>query len=130
MIKVQAVNDAVLEGPESIVLSLSTPTGASLGTPTTTRVTLLDNERPDLVVTSLTGPLQAATGLPMTIVATVQNLTGGMAPATSLGVFLSPSSNTPGAGVRIGARADSLAGRRGELHRHRAGDRAARPRDG
>ena len=101
-IKVQAVNDAVLEGPESILLSLSTPTGASLGTPATTLVTLLDNERPDLVVTSLTGPLQAATGLPMTIVATVQNLTGGMAPATSLGVFLSPSSNTPGAGVRIG----------------------------
>ena len=53
-------------------------------------------------MTSLTGPLQAATGLPMTIVATVQNLTGGIAPATSLGVFLSPSSNTPGAGVRIG----------------------------
>ena len=38
----------------------------------------------------------------MTIVATIQNLTGGLAPATSLGVFLSPSSNTPGAGVRIG----------------------------
>jgi len=45
----------------------------------TVLVTLLDNERPDLVVTSLTGPLQAATGLPMTIVATVQNLTGGIA---------------------------------------------------
>ena len=102
VIKVQAVNDAELEGPESIVLSLSNPAGATLGTPTTTRITLLDNERPDLVVTSLTGPLQAATGLPMTIAATVQNLTGGMAPATTLGVFLSSSSNTPGAGVRIG----------------------------
>jgi subtilisin family serine protease len=102
VIKMQAVNDAELEGPESIVLSLSNPAGATLGTPTTTRITLLDNERPDLVVTSLTGPLQAATGLPMTIVATVQNKTGGMAPATTLGVFLSPSSNTPGAGVRIG----------------------------
>jgi len=111
-IKVQAVNDTVLEGPESIVLVLSNPTGgASLGTPTTTQITLLDNERPDLVVTSVSGPAQAATGLPMTIVATVQNVTGGMAPATSLGVFLSSSSNTPGAGVRIGLVAiPSLAG--------------------
>ena len=102
-IKVQAINDTLLEGPESIVLVLSAPAGgASLGTPTTTQITLFDNERPDLVVTSLSGPVQAATGLPMTIVATVQNLTGGTAPATNLGVFLSSSSNTPGAGMRIG----------------------------
>ena len=35
-----------------------------------------------------------------------------------------------GRGCADRRRADSLAGRRGELHRHRAGDRAARPRDG
>ena len=81
-------------------------------------------------MTSLTGPLQAATGLPMTIVATVQNLTGDLAPATSLGVFLSPSSNTPGAGVRIGVvPIPALAGG-ASFTATAAGDRAARPRDG
>jgi azurin len=101
-IAVATVNDQALEGPESIVLQLANPAGATLGTPSSTRVTVIDNERPDLVIGSVAGPAQAATGVPMTVVTTVRNQTGGAAPATTLAVFISSSSNVPGAGTRIG----------------------------
>jgi len=101
-ITVKTVNDLVIEGPEAIVLQLSSPGGAVLGTPSTTQIALIDNERPDLVVGSLAGPAQAATGSTMTVVATVINQAGGVAPATTLGIFISSSSTTPGAGTRIG----------------------------
>jgi hypothetical protein len=101
-ITVKTVNDVALEGPESIALQLSSPTGAVLGTPSTTHVALIDNERPDLVVGSLLGPAQAATGSTMRVVATVTNRAGGPSPPTTLGIFISSSSDTPGAGTRIG----------------------------
>ncbi len=101
-ITVKTVNDLVTEGPEAIVLQLSSPNGAVLGTPSTTQIALIDNERPDLVVRSLAGPVQAATGSSMMVVATVTNQTGAAAPATNVGIFISPSSNTPGAGTLIG----------------------------
>ena len=101
-ITVKTVNDLAIEGPEAIVLQLSSPSGAVLGTPSTTQIALIDNERSDLVVGSLAGPAQAATGSTMTVVATVINQAGGAAPATTLGIFISSSSTTPGAGTRIG----------------------------
>jgi CARDB len=64
-------------------------------------VTIIDNERPDLTVMSVSGPAQAATGIPTTVTAVVRNLAAGAAPASKLGVFLSSSSSTPGAGVRV-----------------------------
>jgi hypothetical protein len=78
------------------------PQRAAIGTPSTAQITLIDNQRPDLVISSLTGPAQGATGSAMTVVATVINQAGGMAPATTLGVFISSSSTSPGAGTRIG----------------------------
>jgi hypothetical protein len=101
-ITVKTVNDFALEGPEAIVLQLSSPNGAVLGTPGTTQISLIDDERPDLVVKSLAGPDQAATGSPMRVVTTVTNQAGGVAPATNLGIFISPSSNSPGTGMLIG----------------------------
>jgi len=101
-ITVKTVNDFALEGPEAIVLQLSSPNGAVLGTPGTTQISLIDNERPDLVVRSLAGPDQAATGSPMRVVTTVTNQAGGVAPATNLGIFISASSNSPGTGMLIG----------------------------
>jgi subtilase family serine protease len=70
--------------------------------PTTTQIALLDNDRADLIVGALTGPAQAATGSPMTVMATVRNQAGGPAPATTLGIFISASSNTPGDGTQVG----------------------------
>lgn len=101
-ITLKTVNDLAIEGPEAVVLQLSSPNGAVLGTRSTTQVALIDNERPDLVVGSLAGAAQAATGSTMMVVATVINQAGGAAPATTLGIFISSSSNTPGAGTRIG----------------------------
>ncbi len=101
-ITVATVNDLAIEGPESVVLQLANPTGATLGAPNSTQVTVIDNERPDLVIGSLAGPAQAATGVPMTVVATVRNQTGGAAPATTLAVYISSSSNVAGAGTRVG----------------------------
>jgi hypothetical protein len=43
---VAIVNDAVYEGNETIVLSLSNPVNATLGTPATTAVTIIDNDAP------------------------------------------------------------------------------------
>jgi hypothetical protein len=103
-IAVKTVNNAAIEGPKTINLQLSNPSGGGvvLRAPTATQIALLDNERADLLVGSLWGPVQAATGTPMTVVATVRNQAGGAAPASSLRVFISPSSNTPGAGTAIG----------------------------
>jgi hypothetical protein len=101
-ITVKTVNNTLIQGPKSINLQLSGSGGAVLAAPTTTQITLLDNDRADLVVSSLTGPFQAATGAPMTVMASVRNQAGGPAPATGLGIFVSSSSNTPGAGTPIG----------------------------
>lgn len=106
------VQRVVLLAPGAIALQLSSPDGAVLGTPSTTQIALIDNERPDLVVGSLAGPAQAATGSTMMVVAAVINQAGGAAPPTTLGIFISSSSNTPGAGTRIGLVAiPGLAGR-------------------
>ena len=71
---VATAGDSLTEGSQSVILTLSSPTGgAVLGTPSATQVALVDNERPDLVVSALTGPVQAATGVPMTVSATIRN---------------------------------------------------------
>jgi subtilase family protein/Calx-beta domain-containing protein/CARDB protein len=101
-ITVKTLNNATIEGPKSISLQLSSPSGAVLIAPTTTQIALLDNDRADLIVGALTGPAQAATGSPMTVMATVRNQAGGPAPATTLGIFISASSNTPGDGTQVG----------------------------
>ena len=98
---IKTLTDTLAEGARSLTLGLSALSGAVAGTPATTQLAILDDERPDLAVADVSGPTQAATGLPTTVTATVRNLAAGPAPASKLGVFLSPSSATPGAGTRI-----------------------------
>jgi hypothetical protein len=43
-IAVGIVNDGAAEGPETVVFELSSPSGATLGTPSTTTLTIVDNE--------------------------------------------------------------------------------------
>ena len=101
-ISVQAVQNTTV-GSRSVVLELlNASSGASLRSPSTTTVGLIDNDRPDLVVIMLTAPAQAAAGVPVTVFATVANVAGAAAPASSLGIFASSSSGAPGAGVQIG----------------------------
>ena len=45
-VTVPILDDAVLEGDQTVTLALSTPTGALLGGPATAVLTILDNERP------------------------------------------------------------------------------------
>ena len=100
-ISVQAVQNTTV-GSRSVVLELlNASSGASLRSPSTTTVGLIDNDRPDLVVIMLTAPAQAAAGVPVTVFATVANVAGAAAPASSLGIFASSSSGAPGAGVQI-----------------------------
>jgi hypothetical protein len=100
---VRSLPDTVIEpGGDTVRLELLGVTGAAIGGPSATQLFIFDNERPDLAVTSVTGPLQAANGLPMTVSASLVNESGAPAPASRLGVFLSPSDDTPGAGTLLG----------------------------
>ena len=98
---IQTLPDTLAEGVRTLTLGLTALSGAVAGTPASAVLGIADNERPDLTVTAVSGPVQVATGLPATVTATVRNLAAGPAPPSKLGVFLSPSSNTPGAGTRI-----------------------------
>ena len=98
---IQTQPNTVAEGARVLTLGLTGMSGAVAGSPGAATLTIIDNERPDLTVTSVSGPAQAATGIPTTVTAVVHNLAAGAAPASKLGVFLSPSSSTPGAGVRV-----------------------------
>lgn len=108
---VATVNDAALEGPETVVLELFDPLGIAIDpSPGLFTLTIVDNERPDLTVASIGAPLQAATGLPLSLVVAVQNLSGAPAPASKLAIFLSTTSD-PGSGQRIAlVDAPALAG--------------------
>src|SRR4029450_12572316 len=98
---IKTLTDTLAEGARSLTLGLSALRGAGAGPQATALLTILDDERPDLAVANVSGPTQAATGLPTSVPATVRNLAAGPAPASKLGVFLSPSSATPGMGTRI-----------------------------
>jgi hypothetical protein len=100
---VRATTNTQPAPPKALVLELINPgAGASLGSPSAMTVTLVDDDRSDLVVAALSVPVQAATGVPMKVIATVRNVAGGVAPATTLGIFVSSSSSVPGAGTQIG----------------------------
>ncbi len=102
-ITIRTLPDTVVEGGETVRFELVSATGgAGIGSIPVATLFIFDNERPDLTVTSVSGPLQAANGLPMTVTAAVRNESGGPAPASKLGVFLSPGDATPGAGLFLG----------------------------
>jgi hypothetical protein len=103
-VTIRTLPDTVVEpGGDTLRFELVNVTGAEIGAPGVAMLFIMDNERPDLAVTSVTGPFQAANGLPMVVTATVVNLSGAAAPASKLGVFLSASDATPGAGISLGA---------------------------
>ena len=64
-ITVPITDDAIAEGDENFTVTLSTPTGATLGTPTTATVTINDNELvpPSATIEQLAGPVDEDAGL-------------------------------------------------------------------
>jgi subtilisin family serine protease len=88
-------------GNRTVVLELDSPSDASLGTPSTTTLTILDF-RPDLVTTSVTLPGSTLGGKTLGSPITVKNSGLVASPAFRVGLFLSPDgtpdADQPGAG--------------------------------
>ncbi len=104
-VPVVPIDDATLEGNETVVLTLRTGPGYVLAPPTVGTVTIVsDDVAPDLTVTVLTGPGLAGAGLTLDVTDTTRNQGTGPSGESTTSFYLSPNTfldaNDPLVGTR------------------------------
>lgn len=108
-VPVDALDDPMVEGDETVVVTLAADPAYAVGSPSSAAVTVeSDDLPPDLVVTAMTAPAIAAAGAVVTVTDTTRNQ-HATAPATAseTGYYLSTDATWDTADVLLGSRSVS-----------------------
>ena len=105
VVTIAPIDDTTIEQPETVVLTLSTGVGYTLGSPATATVTIVsDDQSIDLVVTALTAPAVAASGGTAQVTDTTRNQGTNTAGASATSFYLSANFILDAADVSLGSR--------------------------
>jgi subtilase family serine protease len=104
-ITVTPVNDTLIEVDETLVVTLLSGPGYTVGTPASATVTIVsDDVNSDLTVTALTVPARGGAGAAITIGDTTRNQGSGSSSQTTTGFYLSTNPFFDAADVLLGSR--------------------------
>ena len=110
-VTIAPIDDPIVEGPETVTVSVRPGAGYTVGSPAVASVTITsDDVAPDLTITSLTVAPRAAAGATVSIGDTTRNQGSGAAPGSVTRFFLSKDALLDAADPVLGSRAiDPLA---------------------
>ena len=104
-LSVVPIDDALLEGNETVTITLSAAAGYIVGSPSIATVTITsDDVAPDLTVSALTAPAKAAPGGTIAVTDTTRNQGTGAGPASQTSFYLSRDVFLDGADSLLGSR--------------------------
>jgi subtilase family serine protease len=104
-LSVVPIDDVLLEGNETVTITLRAATGYIVGTPSIATVTITsDDVAPDLTVSALTAPAKAAPGGTIAVTDTTRNQGTGAGPASQTYFYLSRDVFLDGADSLVGSR--------------------------
>ena len=104
-LSVVPIDDALLEGNETVTITLRAAAGYIVGSPSIATVTITsDDVAPDLTVSALTVPAKAAPGGTIAVTDTTRNQGTGAGPASQTSFYLSRDVFLDGADSLLGSR--------------------------
>jgi subtilase family serine protease len=105
VVPVGPIDDAIVEGNETVALAVAAGAGYLPGTPSSATVTIVsDDAAPDLTVTTLTVPAASGPGLTISVSDTTRNQGVGAAAASTTSFYLSLNTVLDTTDPQIGSR--------------------------